>query len=309
MLTQRALILAKVETTKGTDAAPTTAADAVLAYDVSLAPMGEKLERNPFRSTLGQIAPLIGRRWAELTFTTELKGSATAGTAPREDALFQACGLTKSTATNTIGYAPTSTGLKAATIWVNIDGLLHKLTYCVGNLRLLFEAGQTAKCEWTLRGEYAVPTASAITTATFDAPSLVVPVLSASFSIGGWSCAAQALELNLNNVIAELPDVDEANGIRGFEVVNRNIMGSFNPEAVTTTGVTAFNTWTSRSSGTGSLALAGAATGNTCTLTINALYFDSVGYGDREGIRTFEIPFTCATSAAAGDDEFTLVIT
>ena len=313
MLTQRALILCKVESTsaKGDDTTPTTTSNAILAYDIALAPMGEKLERNPFRSSLGQIAPLIGKKWAELTFTTELKGSATAGTAPREGALFEACAFTMSTTTTCVTYGLQSTpaNMKTATIWVNIDGLQHKLTYCVGNLRMLFEAGQTAKCEWTIRGEYAVCTASGITTATFDAASLAVPVLSSVFSIGAWSCTAQALELNLNNVLAEKPDVNDANGIKGFEVVNRNIMGSFNPEAVTTTGASAFATWASRSSGTMSIVLPGAAAGNTVTITGTALYFDSVGYGDRGGIRTLEIPFTCATSAAAGDDEIKIVIT
>lgn len=314
MFTQKVLMLCKVESTaaKGTEVTPTTAANAFLASDVNLSIMGEKIDRNLVRGSLGQVRPLIGKKWAELTFTTELKGSATRGTPPREGPLFRACALTESTTTTTgVTYAPHSAiaTMITATIWVNVDGVQHKMNYCTGNLHLVMEAGQPAKCNWSMKGIYNAPAGAAITTATFDAVTLAVPVHSAVFKIGNVEFPTQTLELNLNNVVAEKTDVSAANSIKGFDVVNRNIGGSFNPEIDRTQAVTAFATWTARSSGTMTIVLPGAASGNTITITGQALYFDSVGYSDKDGIRILEIPFQCATSAAAGDDEIAITIT
>ncbi|MBI3320361.1 MAG: hypothetical protein HYZ89_07245, partial [Candidatus Omnitrophica bacterium] len=158
LLRQRSIILAKEETTEGTDAAPTAAANSLLAYDVQVSPMGERLARDPVRETLSPASILIGSRHYEVTFQTEVYHSGTVDVASRLGALLKACGMSETiTALSDVTYKPLSSGLKSATIYVYRDGLLHKILGCRGTWELILQAGHPARINWRFLGKYQDP--------------------------------------------------------------------------------------------------------------------------------------------------------
>lgn len=88
------LVLAKVETAPGADAAPTAAADAVEVSDLDLVPYeATEVDRAITRPYLGASPVLNDAVHQTLSCAVELAGSGAAGTAPRYDALLRACGM------------------------------------------------------------------------------------------------------------------------------------------------------------------------------------------------------------------------
>jgi hypothetical protein len=122
LLNRKRTLLAKIESTPGTDPTPTGAANAILVRNLTLTPMETTLvSRDLIRPYLGNSAQLPAANYAKLAFEVELAGSGTAATAPAWGPLLRGCGLAETTlaaavtgtatsgsATNTITLTATS---------------------------------------------------------------------------------------------------------------------------------------------------------------------------------------------------------
>jgi len=95
ILTQRALMLAKIESTFNVDAAPTPSSDALLVMNADFRINPNVLRRNFYRPSLSQLPIAIGRKLAQCQFTHELKGSGVNGTAPKIGTLLRGCGFSQ----------------------------------------------------------------------------------------------------------------------------------------------------------------------------------------------------------------------
>lgn len=310
-LRRKALLAAKLETTYGTDAVPTAASDALLAFNPTLNPVGAKVTRDPVRDTISPSPGLIGSRYYELTFETEYYGSNAAGTAPRWGALMQACSMTETiVATVSVTYKPNSLGTsaKSVTIYAFFDGRRHILTGCVGNVELVAAAGTPMRLRWTFRGLYLVPTDVAVPAPTFETNVNSPPkVLSVSLTYNALTTfVAQQVTVNLGNQFANRPDVNATHGFKGFAIASRQGAGSWNPEAFTVATYDVWTDWINATLRQLSLVV-GSGAGNVGTLTLPKLMVDDIRQGDREGVETFEIPFSLAYNVA--DDELSLAIT
>lgn len=310
-LRRKALILAKEESTYGTDPTPTAAANALLAFNPTLNPVGAKVTREPVRDTISPSPGLVGGRYYELSFETELYASGTAGTAPRYGDLLEACSMTETVVASTsVTYKPNSLGTtaKSVTIYAYFDGRLHQLQGCVGTFELVAAMGQPARLRWTFRGLYEVPTDVSVPSPTLESGINAPPkVLGVNLTFNSLTTfIAQQVTLDLGNQIANRVDVNATHGYKGFVVASRQGRGSWNPEAFT---VAAYDVWTDWINATlRQLSLAiGSGAGNICTITCPKLEIDDVRQGDREGVETFEMPFSMAYNT--GDDEIQLVYT
>jgi hypothetical protein len=97
ILTRKAVILAKKESTKGTDSLPTPTQDAILVSEPSFEIDPNVLERNNVKSSLSQDSIAIGRKLATISFTTELRGNGTQNSGNLNDSpeignLMECCG-------------------------------------------------------------------------------------------------------------------------------------------------------------------------------------------------------------------------
>lgn len=303
--TKVALLLAKEESDYGNDPTPTTASNAIMVIsDLVVTPAGETFMRSPFDITLSPRTPVIGGSWFEISFITELHASGTKDTAPRIGDLFEACGMKETINSGTsVVYTPATTGLKSCTIYTYFDGMLHKFKGCVGSWRILIVSGDTAKIEWRFFGKYEVPTDTALPgSVTYDTPT-PPSVVSAAFLYDSGSLEVQQLEIDLAAIVARRPSVNEATGIKGFTTVGREPKGSFNPEVVLLATYDFWTVW--RNSTTKAISInIGSVEGNKWTISLPKVVLDTPAYGDRDGIRTFELPFIISRNS--GDDEISL---
>lgn len=185
------VILAKVETTAGTDAAPTAGADAVLIRVSNLSAKVEQLfaERDIVRGTFGAPDKLPYTRRGAINFSVELQGSGTAGTAPEWGDLLIGCGLAETiTAGSRVEYTPASTNLKTLTIWAYINGKLEKFAFAVGNFKLNMQVGQVGTLDFSFQALVTSVAAGAAPTPTLAAwvkPLPVGPINTGQLVLGG----------------------------------------------------------------------------------------------------------------------------
>ena len=100
LLTRRAVVLAKVETTRGVDASPVPATDAMLVADPDYTTDLNVLERDFVRNDLSPLGHTIGRKLAGATFTVEMRSNGLTNSGSVADAavlgtLFRGCGYSE----------------------------------------------------------------------------------------------------------------------------------------------------------------------------------------------------------------------
>lgn len=199
-------LLAKIETSYGTDPVPTGAANAVLASNVSLRPMeGQDLNRDlmvPFMGNTGDIPVDVH---VALDFEVELAGSGTAGTAPAFGPLLRACGLAETVTVGTdVTYTPVSTGFESVSIYFNIDGGLHKLLGARGSVKATVAKSAIPKLAFTFRGLFAPVTATALPAVTLTAWKDPLPASTTNtptVTLHGQACVLESLEVDLVNQV------------------------------------------------------------------------------------------------------------
>jgi len=156
------LVLAKIESTKGTDPTPAPATDAVRVRSVTVAKAQDNLDRAVVKQSMGMLPHLVGKESMTCTLEVELRGSGAAGTAPEWGPLLQACRTTETIVPATsVTYAPSTATEKSCTIYVYKDGLLWKFIGAVGTVSISNDTGQIGIATFTMSAPYLAPTAVA----------------------------------------------------------------------------------------------------------------------------------------------------
>lgn len=299
------VLLVKEEVTYGSDPTPTVAANAIEAKNVKVNYAGELLERDNVRSSISSTSPVVGKRYIEITFEAELKGSGTKGTAGRIGDLFEACAFTEvASAGSSVTYTPNSSG-KSVTFYIyNLDSasaVLNKITGAVGTLNVKCPAGQYATLEFSFKGVYNAPTDVALPSTPTYETTLPPIVESATFTLNSIATlVASEINFSIDNTIAERDDLNSPNGIKSFLVSSRKPKGTFNPEAVLVAGYGFWADWIASTQRALSIVV-GSASGNKCTITAPKVTVDSISDADRDSILTMDIPFSLGQNA--GNDE------
>ncbi|MFN3971245.1 MAG: phage tail tube protein [Gemmobacter sp.] len=203
----RKVILAKIETSYGTDAAPTGADNAVLALNITLAPMeGEDVARGLERPTLGADATIPAGLHAKLSFEVETAPSGTAGTAPAWGPLLRACAVAQVVSAGvSVAYNPISTAHESATLHFFVDGTRYALTGARGTAKLMFAASAVPKFMFEMTGLFTQPVAVANPTPTLTAwmdPQIVSDATTPTCSFNAVDLVMRSLEFDLGNQIA-----------------------------------------------------------------------------------------------------------
>ena len=316
-LKQLFTILVKNEVTPGVDPTPTPGANAVLVKDLQIKPMSDLLIRNMNNPSFSQFPHVVGGKWYEASFKTELKGSGTAqaggaSDVPEIDPLLRALGFAVTLTAETIGgagdgmieYDPASTGLESATLYAYEDGLLKKLHYCrVNSFRLNAEAGKFGEIEVSMIGLYTTPTDAAIPGGMAFNATKPAPFINAQLAIDGYNPVFNKLSVDMGVVVAKRLDANSAQSIKGFEITGRTVTGSVDPEQVTEATHPFYGNWETGNemAFTGQF---GSVAGNIVVVTAPKCQYREITPGDREGIAVYEVPLTFARQN--GDDEFKL---
>ena len=309
LLLRKRLILIETESTYGTDPTP-SGTDAVLVRDLNITPQqSDVVNRDVVRPYLGASEQLLANTRVECSFSVELAGSGTAGTAPQYGKALKACGLSETVVASTsVTYAPVSSSFDSVTIYYNIDGLRHKVTGCRGTFSINCAVGEIPTIDFTFTGVYVAPDDSALPTATYAnqaSPLIFKNGNTSSFQLLSYAGALQAFSFDLGNslVYREL-----VGGTKEVLLTDRAGTGSTTIEAVSIASKDYFTAALTDSS-LGNLDFThGSTAGNIVDFASTRVDIGDVSYSDQDGIAMFNIPYTCVPSTS-GNDEFSLAYT
>jgi hypothetical protein len=231
------LIAAAIESAYGQDAAPTGSANAILVSDVSITPLdAQNIDRDLLRNGFGASEQLVGPASVKVSYSVEMAGSGTAGTAPAWGKLLQAAACAEGVLTTParVEYTPVSTGLKSSSQYYYDDGALHKLLGAMGDFTLSAKIGERPllKFDWTaLDGGMSAATDTGSYTAwkkpvAVTKANIIDITLGAAYSAGaltgGTLYSSTGLEMKAGNQVNFTP----LGGTESVDIVDRDSTGS-----------------------------------------------------------------------------------
>tara|TARA_B100000927_G_scaffold223360_1_gene183183 strand:- start:256 stop:1185 length:930 start_codon:yes stop_codon:yes gene_type:complete len=307
LLTRKRVILIEAESNYGSDPG-IVAADAVLVRDLSITPQSsDVVSRDVVRPFLGAFQQLLANTNVEVTFSVELAGSGTAGTAPRYGDALKACGFSETVSSGTsVTYAPVSTSFSSVTIHYNTDGVRHKVVGARGSFVINGSVGEIPTIDFTFQGIYIPPTDTALPTVTYGdqaTPLIFKQGNTSSFQLLSHSGALSSISLDVGN---ELVYRELVGGTQETLLVNRNITGSVSIEAVPLATKDFFAAAISETTGNLTF-LHGTTAGNKVQVSSTKADIGDVAYAEEDGIQMLEIPYTLVPTSA--NDELTITYT
>jgi hypothetical protein len=234
---RKTAILAKIETTYGTDATPTGAADAILISNASFEVQYNNVSRDLIRPYLGGSEELAGTRFVQATFEVEYAPSGTAATAPAWGKLLRACGMAEASLTTParVEYTPVSATFSSLTIYYHLDGVLRKMLGCIGTVEFKLGEGERPVMAFTFWGLDGGVTATAdptVSLTAFKTPTVISDVNSGDITLGGTYAAgvitggtvypSRGLQVSLNNQVSKIQIL----GGQMVELTQRDVSGS-----------------------------------------------------------------------------------
>lgn len=198
------VILQKIETTEGTDAAPTVAADAILTRNYNPNPLQmDRRERNIEVQYFGAkpAIPVALQRGA--TFEIEMAGGGTATTVPPWMKMNRIAGFDAGVAGGSnVVQTPISTNIPSATHWAYIDNLLLQTIGARATMGIRVEDDEIPFFTYTVLGRMPTALASEAVPGTPVVTAFQTPLLASTenttFTLDAYSLGLRRLELDSN---------------------------------------------------------------------------------------------------------------
>ncbi len=310
------VILAKVETTAGTDAVPTGSADAVQVSNVSITPLeASNVNRDLVRGYLGGSEQLVSTAAIKASMTVELAGAASAGTAPQWGDLLLGCAMAEAvlSAPARVEYTPITDAMQSLTEYYYDSGVLHKLLYAMGNAKISAKIGDrpTIALDFTAidggisAATNATPTLTAWKTpVTMTRANVVDVTLGCTYSAGaisgGTVYPSTGIEIDLGNTVNHVPLLSSER----VDISQREVTGNVQFDLTAAQEVTFMATV--KANTTQSLALTiGTATGNKIIIFCPAVQLIKPTKQDLNGNRL--IGYELRMVPSTGNDEIRIV--
>jgi hypothetical protein len=311
-LTRKKFLVAKIESSYGTDPTPVGGSNAVQVSNVEVTPIeSDNVQSTALQGFIGNSTrgTLVANKRVAITFDIELGGSGAAGTAPAFGPLLKSCGLSETVVSSTsVTYAGVSSSFSSATIYCFYDGTRHKITGCRGTVSFNLAAGQLPVASFQMIGIYNAPDGTALSgTFTVANQAAAVEVNDANVTTatfhGVTSVRLESLDLSLNNEFI----YKETASSKEVLIVNRAPGGTAVIEAPAIGTTDYFAKAVAVTTGSSSFVLGGSA-GNISTFTMAQTDITGVSYGDTNGVVSLSMPYL-ALPTTAGNNEFSLAFT
>jgi len=314
-LTRKAVILAKIESTYGTDPTPTGAANAIQVSNLSINQLNaQNVPRDLVKGWIGADAHLVGTKYKECSFDVELQSSGTAGTAPAWGPLARACGLAETvSAGNRVEYTPISAAFESLTIYYHMDGLLHKLTGVRGTFELSAIVGERPMLRFQFIGLDGGDTAVADATPTLTAwrvPQVVTDTNTTDINFGctystgslsgGTEFTSRGLSMTLGASVTFTPLV----GSEEVHITNRETTGHVDLDLTAAQHATLMTDIKAVTTSTLGL-VHGTAAGSTIVVHAPVVQRLNPSYVDVDGLALVGVDLRFVPST--GNDEFRIV--
>jgi hypothetical protein len=240
------VVLSKLETVYGTNAAPTGALNAVLISDVTITPLDAKMiDRNNIKGFFGANEQLVGPASVKLGITTELAGSGAAATPPAWGTLLLGCamaeGLLETPAR--VEYTPVTSGLKSITNLYYDDGLLHPQLGAMGDFSLSAKVGERPVFKFEFTGLVGTVSVADNPTGVFTAWKMPVAMTQANVTditlggtyalgavTGGTVYPSSGLDFKMGNKVNFNPLLSS----ESVDITDREVTGSIELELTAT---------------------------------------------------------------------------
>lgn len=309
-------VLAKVETTYGTDAVPTGAANALLISNVTINPLNaNNVDRDLIRPYFGGSEQLVGSAYVELSFDVELAGSGTAGTAPAWGPLLKASAFAETvTAGQRVEYLPKTDTLDSASIYYYDSGVVHKLLGARGDVSIKAGVGDRPTLSFRflgLDGGITADVVPGLTLTAWKTPAIVTDqntndlVLGGTYAAGavtgGTAYPSRGIEVAAGNSVAHTPLV----GGESIDLTARSVTGSVTLELSAAQEVTLMGEVKSNALRTVSMQH-GQTAGYKVLVHGAAVQFINPKKSDVNGRRM--IGFDCRFVPVSGNDELRIVV-
>lgn len=302
------ILLAKIETTYGTDAAPAGATDAVLATNIVLTPMeGQDVSRELELPWLAAQATIPAGLHSRLQFRVEIVPSGTAGTAPAWGPLLRACAVAETIVADTsVTYNPVTDDHESVTIHFWLGGTRFVIKGARGTCVMRFTAQGIPYLEFDLRGLFALPGEQSRPTPTLSAflkPDLVTSAKTPTFEIDDTAFVMRSFALDLGNSVQPRFLV----GSESILIADKAELATAQVEAVPLTTFDPFDAAYDQETVPVEL-VHGTVAGRTATLAIDAAQLQRpAGLENAQDIT--EWPLRLVPLPSSGNDQWTLALT
>lgn len=206
-LMRNMVLLAKIQPAANTDAAPTAPLNSILCRGLAPKPVNaEFAERNLIRPYFGNMGKVQVQAYSVVEFEVELAGSGAAGTAPKWGPLLRGCAFSETISAGVkVDYAPITSSQEFLTLWVYLDGVVHKMTDCKGTVSFALSAKGIPVMKYTYTGYVATNTDVALPTNSdfsgFTAPLAVNKVNTPTFTLHGVACKTTDFNIDMANQV------------------------------------------------------------------------------------------------------------
>lgn len=301
-------VLVKIETTYGVDAIPTGAANAVEARNVSFTPMKNKMvDQNIDLPYLGSQVQIAVGTEVNLNFDVALAGSGTAGTAPAYGPLLRSAGMSETVSAGVSAvYAPISASFESATVYINIDGVNHKLLGCRADVGIKLPGAAIPLYSFKITGLYggiADTALPALTMTAWQKPLAVNNVNTGTFSLHGFATALYDLNIQMGNQVLHR---DNIIGLEDVLITDRKAAGDLTIQAPKQAEKDFYAL--AQAAVTGSLTVThGTAAGNKVVIASPGVQVLDPSLSDSSGVAAMKLGLRFVPSAA-GNDELSITV-
>jgi len=206
-----------------------------------------------------------------------------------------------------LALRPISGNFRTLKIDAFMDGVRHTLTNASGTFEITAEAGGIAKIAFTFQGAFN-PTVDQEAPANPVFPAVLPSQVELSNLTWGSnrSLVAAQWTFNQSNTLNPRMDVNSMDGSKGYRIVSRTPEGGFNPEA-TTEADHPFWAEIQNARPQTFYSKLGVTPGNSFAVWMPRAQISALPYGDRDGLRIYDVSFRATRLAGNDEVEFFLI--
>lgn len=299
-------LMVKLETTYGTDAVPTGAANAILAQnDIKVTGIDtERIARDVIQAYMGHQQDLPVTTKCAIEFDVELAaGGGAVDLVPAWSPLLRGCGYSATTNVGvSVVHKPISTAFESVTIYFNQDGELFKMLGCRGTVSFKMTARDIPVMHFSFTGLYGGVSDSAMTAQTvtaFKAPKPVNKANTPTFTLHGYAGVLYDLNWDTKSDVAYRNMV----GKEDVVITDRHPTGQAEIEGTLISEKDWFTIAQNATLNTLQI-IHGVGAGNVVQVDFPAVEIDDPMQSSRDGVVTYQLPLRITPSA--GNDEISL---
>lgn len=202
-------------------------------------------------------------------------------------------------------YTPVSASFESCTIYYNVDGVLHKLTGCMGTVEMSLAVKQIPTFKFSFTGLYNAPSDAAAPSTDFSAfmiPQIANTQNTLTFSLASYSALLESMNLDVANDVQYITLI----GSETVKILDRKPAGQFLIEAPTIATKDFFDLAADQTSSVMTLTH-GSSNGYKVKLDAPSVLIGNPNYQDSNGIQMLSIPYT-ANPSGNGNNEFTITL-